>query len=59
MTIASYRSFTGTGAQNYERYFVPAIATPASASLLDVVACRPASGSSTSRAAPASCRRCD
>lgn len=36
MTIASYPSFTGTGAQNYERYFVPAIATPASASLLGV-----------------------
>ena len=54
MTIASYRSFTGTGAQDYERYFVPAIDTPAPASLLDVAACRPASGSSTSRAAPAS-----
>lgn len=54
MTIASYRSFTGTGAQDYERYFVTAIATPAPASLLDVAACRPASGSSTSRAAPAS-----
>ena len=37
MTTASYRSFTGTGAENYERYFVPAIATPVSAELL---ACR-------------------
>ena len=54
MTIASYPSFTGTGAQNYERYFVTVIATPAPASLLGVAACRPASGSSTSRAAPAS-----
>jgi ubiquinone/menaquinone biosynthesis C-methylase UbiE len=30
----SYRNFTGTAAENYERYFVPAIATPVSASLL-------------------------
>lgn len=34
MTPVSFRSFTGTGAENYERYFVPAIATPVSASLL-------------------------
>ena len=35
MTTASYRNFTGTGAENYERYFVPAIATPVSVGLLD------------------------
>jgi len=34
MTDVSYRSFTGTGAENYQRYFVPAIATPVSAGLL-------------------------
>ena len=34
MTDASYRSFTDTGAENYERYFVPAIATPVSAGLI-------------------------
>jgi len=32
---ASYRNFTGTGAENYQRYFVPAIATPVSVGLLD------------------------
>jgi SAM-dependent methyltransferase len=34
MTEASYRSSTGTGAENYQRYFVPAIATPVSADLV-------------------------
>lgn len=34
MSSASYRDFTGTGAENYQRYFVPAIATPVSADLL-------------------------
>ena len=34
MTTVSYRSFTGTGAENYQRYFVPAIATPVSVDLL-------------------------
>jgi ubiquinone/menaquinone biosynthesis C-methylase UbiE len=34
MTSVSYRDFTGTGAENYERYFVPSIATPVSADLL-------------------------
>ena len=34
MTTASYRNFTGTGAENYQRYFVPAIATPVSVELL-------------------------
>ena len=36
MTSASYRNFTGTGAENYQRYFVPAIATPVSADLLRI-----------------------
>lgn len=30
----SFRDFTGTAAENYQRYFVPAIATPVSAGLL-------------------------
>jgi ubiquinone/menaquinone biosynthesis C-methylase UbiE len=34
MTTPSYRNFTGTAAENYQRYFVPAIATPVSAGLL-------------------------
>jgi SAM-dependent methyltransferase len=41
MTSASYRSFTGTGAENYQRYFVPAIATPASVELLRIAALQP------------------
>lgn len=38
---ASYRSFTGTGAENYERFFVPAIGGPVSAEMLRVAALRP------------------
>ena len=34
MSTVSYRDFTGTAAENYQRYFVPAIATPVSADLL-------------------------
>jgi len=34
MSTVSYRNFTGTGAENYERYFVPAIAIPVSIDLL-------------------------
>lgn len=34
MESASYRNFTGTGAENYERYFVPAIGAPVSQGLL-------------------------
>ena len=34
MTSVTYRNFTGTSAENYQRYFVPAIATPVSADLL-------------------------
>jgi ubiquinone/menaquinone biosynthesis C-methylase UbiE len=41
MTTASYRNFTGTGAENYQRYFVPAIATPVSAGLLNAADLRP------------------
>ena len=37
----SFRNFTGTAAENYERYFVPAIATPVSAGLLRTAALRP------------------
>lgn len=41
MPSASYRSLTGTGAENYQRYFVPAIATPVSADLLRIAALQP------------------
>lgn len=41
MTTVSYREFTGTGAENYQRYFVPAIATPVSAQLMRVAAIQP------------------
>lgn len=34
MSFVSYRNFNGTGAENYQRYFVPAIASPVSADLL-------------------------
>lgn len=35
MSDLTYRSFTGTGAENYEKFFVPAIGLPVSAGLLD------------------------
>jgi ubiquinone/menaquinone biosynthesis C-methylase UbiE len=38
METASYRDFTGTGAENYERYFVPAIGEPVSHGLLGAAA---------------------
>lgn len=41
MSSVSYRNFTGTGAENYERYFVPAIATPVSVGLLQTAALQP------------------
>jgi len=41
MSSVSYRNFTGTGAENYERYFVPAIATPVSADLLQTADLQP------------------
>lgn len=34
MSSVSYRDYTGTAADNYQRHFVPAIATPVSAELL-------------------------
>ena len=34
MSSVSYRNFTGTAAENYQRFFVPAIATPVSIDLL-------------------------
>ncbi len=41
MTTVSYRNQTGTGAENYERFFVPAIATPVSGRLLEAAALQP------------------
>ncbi len=41
MTSVSYRDFNGTAAENYERYFVPAIATPVSVPFLRAAALRP------------------
>jgi len=41
MTNVSYRDFTGTGAENYERYFVPAIATPVAVPFLRAAALQP------------------
>jgi SAM-dependent methyltransferase len=34
MTTATYRNYTGSGAELYQRFFVPAIATPVSGELL-------------------------
>jgi ubiquinone/menaquinone biosynthesis C-methylase UbiE len=41
MSSASYRHFTGTAAENYQRDFVPAIATPVSRELLRVADLQP------------------
>ena len=41
MTNVSYRDFTGTAAENYQQYFVPAIAAPVSAGLLAAAALHP------------------
>jgi SAM-dependent methyltransferase len=41
MSTVSYRDFTGTAAENYQRYFVPAIATPVSAGLLEAACLQP------------------
>jgi ubiquinone/menaquinone biosynthesis C-methylase UbiE len=41
MTTVSYRSFTGTAAENYERFFVPKIATPVSVALLEAATLQP------------------
>jgi ubiquinone/menaquinone biosynthesis C-methylase UbiE len=40
--MTSYRDFTGTGAENYQRYFVPATATLVSADLLRTAGLRQA-----------------
>ena len=41
MSTVSYRDFTGTAAENYQRYFVPAIAMPVSAGLLETARLQP------------------
>ena len=41
MSTVSYRDFTGTAAENYQRYFVPAIATPVSVGLLETARLQP------------------
>ncbi|MGI8792982.1 MAG: methyltransferase domain-containing protein [Acidimicrobiales bacterium] len=41
MTTATYEHFSGTGAENYERYFVPAIGTPVAAGTLDAADLQP------------------
>src|ERR671933_722758 len=41
MTTPSYRSFTGTAAETYQRHFGPAIAVPVSAGLLDTARLQP------------------
>ena len=40
MTTVSYREFTGTAAENYERHFVPAIGGPVAELTLEVAALR-------------------
>ena len=41
MTSVSYRQFTGAAAENYQRNFVPAIATPVSRDLLRIADLQP------------------
>lgn len=41
MSTVSYRQSIGSGAQNYERFFVPAIGRPAAAPLLDAASIGP------------------
>lgn len=41
MSSTSYRDFSNSAAENYERYFVPAIATPVSGPLLAAAALEP------------------
>ena len=41
MSTVSYRHYSGTAAQNYQRHFVPAIAEPVSVPLLAAAALRP------------------
>ena len=37
----SFETFSGSAAENYERYFVPAIGAPLAADLVDLAALRP------------------
>ena len=41
MSTVSYRTYSGSAAQNYQRHFVPAIAEPVSVPLLDTAGLRP------------------
>jgi ubiquinone/menaquinone biosynthesis C-methylase UbiE len=41
MSTVSYRTYSGTAAENYQRHFVPAIAEPVSVPLLGTAALRP------------------
>ena len=41
MSTVSYRNYSGTAAENYQRHFVPAIAEPVSVPLLAAAALRP------------------
>jgi len=49
MISVSYRNFTGTGAENYQRYFVPSRPAPTSIGALTRVFC----------SAPGRIRTCD
>jgi hypothetical protein len=53
MTTVSYRSFTGTAAENYERYFVPKIARPVSVAVLEAAALQSESPTFSCRQEPA------
>lgn len=53
MTTPSYRNYTGTAAETYQRHFVPAIAIPVSAGSSPRSSSNRASGCSTSPAGPA------
>ena len=50
MSSVSYRHFTGTAAENYQRDFVPLIATPVSKDLLRIADLQPGNASSMSPA---------
>ena len=39
--VPSFEAYAGTGPENYERYFVPAIAQPLADALVDIAAVRP------------------
>jgi ubiquinone/menaquinone biosynthesis C-methylase UbiE len=41
MSTVSYRNYSGSAAENYQRHFVPSIAEPASAALLEAIGLRP------------------